>query len=469
MHKIFTGLFLISFITPGFGQLKYNLDYSDTSNKMLTIKIESSKPFATPVSFIMPRSIPGRYSGINYFHYIMNLKGKDIDGQIVALKNEGPRWSANQSGIISLSYQVDLEKMEKEEHSLSDLSFIRSGYAGLLNYSVFGFIEGVENDSLTCTIKTLTDWPIFSTISPKELMNKGLYSFHCKNYYQLADGQTLIGKALRVKQFKGRVPVFIANYSEGEKENLDNLGWQTVKSLDILFDYFKIVPFTTYTHIKQTIIPITSKREDFFAMEHFNSTTALGDTRFAIPQTLDTTTLYNRMFGILHHMAHAYIPLKSYGDNYKPHVLEVPPLIKNIWFNEGFIWFLCSDILHNKRIDSILESGIKNEPPAVKKLGLFNLSLLASLQYGEDFRIAKGIFSRGAMMAKEMNQSIKLKTGGKKSMKDVFRYLISWSEKHNGPFTLEEFPKLIHTATGVDLSGIYSKWLLPLNASPPTD
>jgi len=43
--------------------------------------------------------------------------------------------------------------------------------------------------------------------------------------------------------------------------------------------------------------------------------------------------------------------------------------------------------------------------------------------YGTDFRIGSGIYSRGALMAIEMNNFIKQKTAGKKSMKDVFRFL----------------------------------------------
>ena len=42
----------------------------------------------------------------------------------------------------------------------------------------------------------------------------------------------------------------------------------------------------------------------------------------------------------LHHMGHAFIPLSCYGDAYRPYVKEMPPLINNIRFNEGFMWFV---------------------------------------------------------------------------------------------------------------------------------
>jgi predicted metalloprotease with PDZ domain len=96
--------------------------------------------------------------------------------------------------------------------------------------------------------------------------------------------------------------------------------------------------------------------------------------------------------------------------------------------------------------------------PAIKKLTLPQLSQIASTMYGVDFRLGMAVFSRGAMMAIEMNEFIKQKTGGKKSMKDVFRYFYNWSKENTRPFTMQEFPLLINKAAGVDLSSIYRKW-----------
>lgn len=47
-------------------------------------------------------------------------------------------------------------------------------------------------------------------------------------------------------------------------------------------------------------------------------------------------------------------------------------------------------------------------------------------------------------------------------MKDVFRYLFEWAQKNKRAFSLEEFPTLIQKASGIDVSVVYQKWLLPV-------
>jgi hypothetical protein len=161
-------------------------------------------------------------------------------------------------------------------------------------------------------------------------------------------------------------------------------------------------------------------------------------------------------------MGHAYIPLRCYGDNYKPYVTEMPLLIKNIWFNEGFIWFFFIVIIKKKCIDIVLFYGFFWLFLVIQQFGLIELSGLASLQYADDFRLGIATFSRGAMMASEMNDYLFKQSHGKKSMKDVFRYLFYWSDQHKRAYTLDEFPNLLNESTHIDLSSIYNKWLKPL-------
>jgi len=463
---ILTSCFLIT-VNLVWSQLTYQLSYQDTSKKQLFVKIIFKTPLSGPLSFVMPRFIPGDYAGKNYERYISGLEAVTTGDSIIALHEDlnGPRWYSsrkNKKPIASVHYVVDIDRMEKEEPTITDASIIRTGYAGLLNYSIFGFVEGHETEQLTCKISTLLTWPIFSTIAPKAIPDKGNYKFTCSSYYQLADGQTLLGPMLRVKQFKGLVPVYIADYSEGEQDYLDDIGWEAVTSLSILNGYFKTIPFTNYTVVVQHAIPPPGHEENASAMEHLNSCTLPSDLRDVHPAPLDSAKRFYNIFGILHHMGHAYIPLRCYGDNYKPYVMEFPVFIKTIWFNEGFIWFLCGDAMKDKDWINFFQSDMVYEPLELKKLGLFDLSELASLQYGDDFRIGVAIASRGANMATEINTYLIEKTNGKRSMKNVLQYFYEWAQKEKRPFTVEEFPALLNKAASVDVSAIYNKWLLPL-------
>jgi predicted metalloprotease with PDZ domain len=168
--------------------------------------------------------------------------------------------------------------------------------------------------------------------------------------------------------------------------------------------------------------------------------------------------LGRRIRSYLQHMAHLFIPLRCYGDAYRPYVQEIPPVINNIWFNEGFMWYIVYDTLKQREWLDYFERVVYSGPANIKQLTLAQLSQTASTQYAEDFRLGMSVYSRGALMAKEINDYVRQQTGGKASMRTIYRWLYEWSVKNRRPFTLEEFPGLLKAASGVDVSAIYTKW-----------
>jgi hypothetical protein len=199
-----------------------------------------------------------------------------------------------------------------------------------------------------------------------------------------------------------------------------------------------------------------------FGMEHMQSSTFFGDTTGLRVKAMSEQEIKQTMATYLHHMGHAFIPLRCYGDAYRPTVKEIPPIINNIWFNEGFMWFVPYEELKLERMKSRFDANTYGADGLINKMNLQELSRQASLMYSEDFRLGMAVYSRGALMAIEMNNYLKEKTGGNKSIKTVLRYLYYWSKKNNRAFTMEEFPSLINEACGIDLSAIYNKWLLPI-------
>src|SRR6266498_4893736 len=170
-------LFLIVFFSKA--QVHYTLSYTDTAKSKVSVVIQTSTPLSTPVEFVMPRSIPGSYSIIKYDLFIENLSGNDISGKactFIKNSNDAPRWRCADSGALihSISYEVNLEKMEKQLFAAADASISRNSFVGLLNYSVFGWIDGTELQPVRCTIQTLSQWPVFSTIVPAANMTKGV-------------------------------------------------------------------------------------------------------------------------------------------------------------------------------------------------------------------------------------------------------------------------------------------------------
>jgi predicted metalloprotease with PDZ domain len=464
-------LLALTSLTNLSAQVHYTLSYVDTTTGRLRITIEPDKPLTAPVAFIMPRSVPGNYSVTRYDLFIQNPQTESPDGRIYKMTKDedgAPRWYQNDTGITisRLSYEVDIKKMDDQMHAASDKSIVRPGFAGILNYSIFGWIEGLDRQPVKCTIRAVSTWPIFSTIAPTASPSKGELEFAAEDYYILADGQSFLGPRFRVKEYKALVPLFIADYSEGKEADLDNYGWMETHSMEILKDYFGELPFPHYTALFRETIRKPDDDPGNFAEEHLQSSTFFGDTSRIAANPMTETQRWNWMPTYLHHMAHAFIPLRCYGDTYLPYVLEIPPIIDNIWFNEGFMWYIVVDTLKTKGMMDFFRNNVYNTSLEIRRLNLQQLSEVASTQYADDFRLGAAVFSRGALMAVEINDFVKAHTGGKSSMRTIYRYLYEWSRQNRRPFTMQEFPELLNAATGVDVSAIYNKWQAPISAPP---
>lgn len=130
-------------------QVHYTLTYTDSVGGKMHVKIDLDTAIPTPVTFIMPRSVPGNYSVTKYDDFIEHLQANGKDGTSRPfIKNSygAPRWQCGDTPyrVKSVSYDVDLHKMEDQLHAASDKSILRHGFAGVLNYSVLGWIEGYD-------------------------------------------------------------------------------------------------------------------------------------------------------------------------------------------------------------------------------------------------------------------------------------------------------------------------------------
>ncbi len=276
----FIFLFFISFLSlHSPAQLSYTLTYKDSSSATVKVFIQLPIPSRGLVSFIMPRSVPGSYGITLYDNFIQNLFAIGSHGEkMVMIRDDraAPSWYYNDSTkpVSGIEYEVNLDEMERK-NAPSDASIIRPGFVSILNYSVFGWINGTENLPVQCSIETFDNWPIFSTITPKTPMEKGLLKFTATDYYQLEDGQLYIGPAFRVKEFTGIVPLFVASYSQAGDEYLDDYGLQGTMSMGILNDYFGEIPFKQYSILLRHAIPPEPGNYPPFGMEHLQSSTFL--------------------------------------------------------------------------------------------------------------------------------------------------------------------------------------------------
>lgn len=484
LRKFFliAGLFLL-FDSSATAQQKltYLVQYSTDHPGWMHVQIVPPKPVKSPVTLVMPRAIPSGYSQQFYDRYVGQVKATSASGVSLKVeKEEGPRWRVNESDTVRVEYDVDLTRLEREIMDASATSKARSEYVGVLGYSVLGYLEGFENVPIQLEITAPNGWPVFTTLAPKAPADTTNSFAGAKNFYALADSQIAMGPKLEVRRLPTPVPLFLAIYSEVQTD-VTKHGEIFADAFLKVLAYFGIGPFDHYTAYIEILKPLSERHEYGFSMEHLTSSTYfLGADRAITPQTT-AQELQRDRFNFAHHVTHSWIPKQVYGTGYLPFTWELAPQIDTIWFNEGFARYVAIEALadampetqakafRQRQLDG-LRKTLEIVPPFIRSMPLPELSRIASMLYSEDFRTGRTLFSKGALMAADMDRLIRERSRGRKRLRDSLRALVSWGERSGRAFRTEELPGLLAKPVGVSevsIRLIMNRWLSGQTVTSP--
>jgi predicted metalloprotease with PDZ domain len=488
MRFLFIALFFLPRVATAQDTLVYRVRYDLAAPSLVhvSLKLPASEAAnrnadtqkAAPLTLIMPRAVPGGYAQRPYDPFVVNVSAHDVNGAGASMRREenAPRWIIGSAGerIVSIDYDVDVKRMEHEITAASDSSRIRDGYVGLLGYSILAFVEGRENEPIRLEISAPPSWPAFSTLAPKAPAAAGEMGANATDYYALADSQILMGSKLQLQEISGTaaVPLFLAAYAETAAD-LQQDGAIARDSLDKMIAYFGKAPFAHYTVVLELLKPISDRHQYNFSMEHLESGTFTLSADRAITANSTAAERESQRFNYAHHIAHSWIPKRAYGENYLPFRWEMVPIIETIWFNEGFGRYVAIEALaeampgdqaaayRKERLDR-LRTIVDSAPPFLRHMSLAELSRQGSFLYAEDFRTGMNLFSRGALMAAEMDDAIRAQTNGQKSLRNALRHLVDWTAQNHRAFRVEELPEIFRKATGVNTAAILDRHLQPL-------
>jgi len=445
--------------------VRYRLTYAANSARV-HVQI-SAPPVATNASrtLVIPRAVPGRYADEPYDRFISDVEAFDASGKRLAVsRGDGSRWRVGQAARVA--YDVDMARMEQEIPDGTDASRVRPNYVGVLGYSVFGFFENEDERPVELDVEAPGGWPVFSTLAPAG------GAIRATNYYELADSQTVLGTAVRVAAVEYTrqrdVPLTLAVYPETsvDRTRLERLAGEAMTAVLEYFDGSGAAPFSRYTVFLEFLKPVSERHAYGFGMEHLESFHASMAVADADPARFPDARLRYHM---AHHIAHAWIPKRCYGEGYYPFTWDHAPQIDTIWFSEGFAQYAAIVALatsaeqREEMLESRFRRVLREAPAPLRRMGLRELSLLASTQYSADFRIGQLTFSRGGLMAAEMDDRIRADTHGQKSLREALRSLIAWSAQSHRAFRVEELPARFREATGVETRDILDRWLAPLD------
>jgi predicted metalloprotease with PDZ domain len=455
------------------GEVSYRFRYERPGDPTVSIQLSWDRPLAAPAALVMPRAIPMGYGEQRYDAFVSDVRtfGGD-DAASTPERTEGPRWRLA-AGTRRVAYRVNLRQMERDVLTASDSSRVRDGYLAVLGYSIFGYVDGFETRAARLHVEGPANWPIFSTLSPRWPLVAAPVDAGAADFYALADGQIVMGPRLNVLRLADTpVPLFLAMYAEGPVD-ADRVGRQALTAFQRVAAYFGTTPFTHYTLHQELLTPVSPRHEYGMSMEHLESSTFYlaadtGLTAVSSPED-DARVLYN----FAHHIAHAWVPKRAYGEGYFPFQWELAPVLDSIWFAEGFGQYAAIAAVaagtpnpaafRQGMLTRRFNANIDSAPAFLKRLSLVDLSRVASTRYSEDFRTGRLVFSRGGLMAAAIDDRIRAGTKGAKSLRDALIFLIDWSARERRGFAIGELAGLIRQATGVDVSQTIDEWLRPLN------
>jgi len=469
---VFSALALLAAVAASSERVGYRVELAKAGDTSVAVSLTLPASAKAPVTLVIPRAVPMGYSQQLYDRYVTDVTGRGGDDAVVPVAREdGPRWRIGASGgsVRRVAYRVDLARMEREILGAEDSSRARTGYVGLLGYSVFGYLEGWESRPVLLEATVPSDWPVFTTLAPQASPPRARTTAEAADYYALADSQVAMGPALEVLRLEGRTPLYLAAYPEGPVD-LAFTGSLVAHALDALVSYFGSAPFPHYTAQLELLKPLSREHGYGFSMEHLASSNYFlaadaGVTALS-PEPLRRRVLFN----FAHHIAHAWIPKRAYGEGYFPFSWELAPLIDTIWLSEGFARYIAIEALadalpeaeglaYRKAMLDSLRATLAGVPAFIREMPLVPLSRIASTRYSEDFRTGRTLFSRGALLAAELDEAIRTASGGRKRFRDFARHLMEWSTLERRGFRVAELPGLVREATGVDTLAVWQRYL----------
>jgi predicted metalloprotease with PDZ domain len=450
----------------------YRVELARAGDTSVAVSLTLPTPAEGPVTLVIPRAVPMGYSQQPYDRYVSEVTAAAEDGAALAVeREEGPRWRVGTPGarVRRLAYRVDLARMEREILGAADSSRARPGYVGLLGYSVFGYLEGWESRETRLEVEAPPDWPVFTTLAPAAPPPLGRATAAAADFYALADSQLAMGPALEVLRVESRVPLYLAAYAEGPVD-LPFTGSLVTRALDALVGYFGSAPFPHYTAHLELLKPLSPDHEYGFSMEHLSSSHYFLAADAGVTPGSPELQRRRVLFNFVHHVAHAWIPKRAYGAGYFPLSWELAPLLDTIWLSEGFARYIAIEALadampeaeglaYRKAMLDSLREALAGVPAFIREMPLVELSRIASTRYSEDFRTGRTLFSRGALLAAELDERIRTTSGGRKRLRDFLRHLVEWRATNRRGFRVDELPALVHAATGVQTAEVWERWL----------
>ena len=409
-----------------------------------------------PVTFALPRWVPGFYADVNWRRYLRNVRLRLDNGEQVPLEADDQRWTwagtvpPGERGVL----EYDLTPSEDDHTRGMSHHYHGARSVFLLPASTFLYVPGEEDAPCELTVD-----PEFGPAAAIPLPLKGSH-YEAESFHQLADSPLDLGQ-VEIDRFAWRgVPVRVA-VTGSRTCSPAALRNATRRALEAAHGVFGGVPFPDYTlqvHFG------SGRGSGVGGLEHARSATLAFADRFRLT---DESVRGHPVNLVFHEVFHAWNIKALRPHEFTPYRYQELPRSRALWFAEGFTQYYGmllpqrSGLWPRAQFYRALETSWSRYANSAGRnrtsLARASEITVSNPRYGEGD--GTNYYEKGLLAAALFDLRIRSATGNRHSLDDVMRWLYQRYPVGKGGYPAEFFLQAVQGATGLDLSAEYAAWI----------
>ena len=433
--------------------INYSVSFSKVKSHYVTVDIEFDATNKAYVDFKVPVWTPGSYKVREFSNAFENISANNLE--IKRLNKNTWRIFTDGQSQVSLSYDVYCFTVSVRQ------SYADEYYAFLHGVSVFGYLEGYENEQILLTIYPNDNWANVEVSLPKIKSSK--HSYRCSNYDLLGDSPIAIGNFDTIDYTSGDVIHKIVMIGEGNYD-LNKVMEDFKKISDTQIEMMGSHPSSQYVHF------IYNVSQGGGGLEHANSQTSM------MPRwNYSNPNKYRSFLGLIaHEYFHLWNIKRIRPKELGPFDYDKEVYSEMLWIAEGItsyyddITLLRMGAYSKEEYLKIITSQMSRleNSPGKTVMSLAHSSLLAwvkaYLPNEESSNKTISYYNKGMIVAVLLD--LEIRSTSNYSLDDVMRELYAnfYLEKNRG-FTYDEFVDVCSSIAGKDMSIFLNEIVYSLN------
>jgi predicted metalloprotease with PDZ domain len=433
--------------------INYSVSFSKVKSHYVTVDIEFDATNKAYVDFKVPVWTPGSYKVREFSNAFENISANNLE--IKRLNKNTWRIFTDGQSQVSLSYDVYCFTVSVRQ------SYADEYYAFLHGVSVFGYLEGYENEQILLTIYPNNNWANVEVSLPKIKSSK--HSYRCINYDLLVDSPIAIGNFDTIDYTSGDVTHKIVMIGEGNYD-LNKVMEDFKKISDTQIEMMGSHPSSQYVHF------IYNVSQGGGGLEHANSQTSM------MPRwNYSNPNKYRSFLGLIaHEYFHLWNIKRIRPKELGPFDYDKEVYSEMLWIAEGItsyyddITLLRMGAYSKEEYLKIITSQMSRleNSPGKTVMSLAHSSLLAwvkaYLPNEESSNKTISYYNKGMIVAVLID--LEIRSTSNYSLDDVMRKLYAnfYLEKNRG-FTYDEFVDVCSSIAGKDMSIFLNEIVYSLN------